>query len=262
MKQEACRQTAIRALLPPEVAGRVTYLPETAATMDDARTLAVNGAAHGTAVIAGRQTKGRGRMNRAFVSPTGGLYLSVVLRPDALRVGTPTAITAYIALRVCEAVNAVFGIDAGIKWVNDIIVNGKKAGGILVEALAGASGVSAYVVGIGVNVYTRAEDFTDEIKDGAASLVNMLNDGGFALINQLACEIITRVLRSPMPDENEIFTRYRRKLTMLGKRITVTQNGLTFNASAHDIDEIGRLIIERDDGTREALLHGDVSIKV
>jgi biotin-(acetyl-CoA carboxylase) ligase len=112
-----------------------------------------------------------------------------------------------------------------------------------------------------VNVYTRPEHFPDEIKDRAASLVSNSEDGP-VLVKRLATEILNCVLCSDMPDEKEIFARYRKKLTMLGKRIAVTQNGLTFDALAGDIDETGRLLIERSDGTREALVHGDVSIKV
>ncbi len=228
--------------------------------MDDARGLALDGAAHGTAVLAERQTRGRGRLGRVFVSPPGGMYLSVVLKPDELSFNTPTAVTAYIGLCVCEAISAVFGIEAGIKWVNDIMVNGKKVGGILVEAPAGIAGVSAYIAGIGVNVYTRDEDFPEEVKWRAASLSP--GDGrGSALIDKLAVEIINQVLNTRISGEKDLFEMYRQKLTVLGRRVTVTQNGASFDALARGIDQTGRLIVVRDDGTEDALLYGDVSVK-
>jgi BirA family biotin operon repressor/biotin-[acetyl-CoA-carboxylase] ligase len=147
--------------LPAENPPCIYYFDSLASTMDEARRLAGEGAAHGTTVIAGAQTRGRGRLHRAFHSPEGGLYMTMVLKPEALPFTTPTAVTAYAGICVCDAVRSAFGIEAGIKWVNDIMVKGKKTGGILTEALAGSGGVNTLLLGIGINVYTQ--DFPEEI---------------------------------------------------------------------------------------------------
>ncbi len=251
---------------------RIIRLEQTTSTMDETRALALSGAAHGTVVIAERQTKGRGRLGRDFFSPKGsGLYMSIVLKPDELfhdehsSGSSNTAITAFAGLCVCEAIQKVFNIDAKIKWVNDVLVNDKKVCGILTEALVNQTGVFAFILGIGVNVFAPPEGFPDEIKNRAGAVCPGESHGDtdkIVLRDKLAAEIINQVLHAPVPGEAELFARYRQKLSMLGKNITVTQGGESFNAVALDIDGEGRLIVRKDNGELEALLHGDVSVRI
>ena len=130
---------------------------------------AVQGAAHGTVLIAGRQTGGRGRLGRSFVSPEGGLYLSVLFRP-ACSLEQAASLSALAALAVCRAVRAVAAAEPGIKWPNDVVLNGKKLCGILAESVLGSDG-ARLVVGIGVNGNLRLEDFPEELRQTAGSLL-------------------------------------------------------------------------------------------
>lgn len=149
---------AIRAHLPSDSAAANTELivyDTIDSTNKAAKELAISGAGHGTAVIADRQTAGRGRYSRSFYSPSGsGLYMSLILRPSLLQFDDPTAITAFAAVAVSDAIQAVTGKQAGIKWVNDLFLNGKKVCGILTEAVTDfeSGNIEWIVLGIGTNV--------------------------------------------------------------------------------------------------------------
>ena len=159
-------------------------------------------------VIANAQSDGKGRHGKAFFSPAdGGLYMSFLLSPERMGFDDATAITAYAAVCVCEAVEAACGIALRIKWVNDLMLNGKKVAGILTEAITELESgrTTAVVLGIGINVSTT--DFPEEIRDVATSL---FPDGMSR--NQLAAEIINRILQSPVPQRDEFFTQYNARL--------------------------------------------------
>ena len=137
-----------------------------------AKTLALEGAPHGTMVLAGQQTAGRGRLGRRFESPAGkGIYLSLVLRPS-LPMTEAQAVTVSAAVAVCRAVKKLCGLELGIKWVNDLYHNGKKVCGILTEAGADLeSGQLEWLVaGIGLNLTSRPEDWPEELRPIAGSL--------------------------------------------------------------------------------------------
>ena len=148
---------------------RRVYRYETVgSTNTELMALARQGAAEGTVVLAGQQTAGRGRMGRSFQSPAGlGLYGSVLLRSspeDAPR------IPALAATAVRRAIRRSCGLSCGIKWPNDLVLSGRKVCGILAEALPGPEGSLWVVVGIGINVCQRREDFLPELRETAASL--------------------------------------------------------------------------------------------
>ena len=137
------------------------FLQETDSTNRVAKELARQGATHGTAVLAERQTAGRGRMERSFFSPEGGMYLSAILRPEIppedLLLMTPMAAAA-----VWKAVERLTGICLGIKWVNDLYLEGKKVCGILCERTG-----DAVIVGVGLNLKTPEGGFPPELNAGA-----------------------------------------------------------------------------------------------
>ena len=137
-----------------------------------AKTLALEGAPHGTMVLTSQQTAGRGRLGRRFESPAGkGIYLSLVLRPG-LPMTEAQAVTVSAAVAVCRAVKRLCGLDLGIKWVNDLYYNGKKVCGILTEAGADIESgqLEWLVVGIGLNLTSRPEDWPEELRPIAGSL--------------------------------------------------------------------------------------------
>ena len=216
-------------------------------TNKTAKEMALGGAEHGSVIIADCQTMGRGRYYRNFFSPYGGLYMSIIIRPEVLHFENPTSVTAFAAVSVCEAIEAVSEKKPKIKWVNDIFIDGKKACGILTEAVTDFESGSPewIVVGIGINVYTRTEDFPDELKSVATSIYPDQKTNGIR--NKLSAEIINRILGfGEMPSEAEIFQKYKKRLMVLGREITVIQGNREYRATAIDIDSAGHLIVKTE----------------
>ena len=230
-------------------------------TNKTAKEMAIAGADHGTVIISDHQTNGRGRYSRGFFSPAGGLYMSIILRPEVLRFDDPTAVTAFAAVSVCEAIEIISDKTPEIKWVNDIFINGKKVGGILTEAVTDfeSGGLEWIALGIGINVYTRAENFPSDLRTLADSIYP---DGKVPGVrNQLAAEIINRIPGvDASPGEKEIFEKYKKRLMMLGKEITVIQGKETYKATAVDIDALGHLIVKNESGEIITLYSGEIRI--
>ncbi|MCB9771457.1 MAG: biotin--[acetyl-CoA-carboxylase] ligase [Candidatus Omnitrophica bacterium] len=134
----------------------IIYKETIVSTMDEAVRLGIEGAAVGTIVCAESQTKGRGRLGREWVSPLGkGIYASLLLRPKS-PLSEVSQLTLVSAVAICEALRAVSGVDAKIKWPNDILIGGKKVAGILTELNAEMDRVRFVVIGFGINVNTLA----------------------------------------------------------------------------------------------------------
>lgn len=230
-------------------------------TNKTAKEMAVSGAEHGTVVIADSQTMGRGRYSRSFFSPSGGLYMSVVLRPESLPFEKPLSVTAFAAVSVCEAIESISEIKPTIKWVNDIFIDGKKACGILTEAVTDieSGGLDWIVLGIGINVCISGEDFPEELRSTAISIFPDKKISGVR--NKLAAEIINRLLgRETLPSEAEIYKKYKERLMMLGKEITVIQNNVEYKAVASDIDAAGHLIVKNKNGEVITLYSGEIRL--
>ncbi len=226
------------------------------------REMARDGAEHGTALLADRQSRGRGRLDHSFLSPAGGLYMSLLLRAEETALEALPLMTVRAALIVSGAVEEVTGKKPGIKWVNDLLLDGKKICGILAEAVTGRDGqLSAVVVGIGINARIRQEDFPPEIRETAGSLDP---EGGIPEIrNRLAAGIISRFFGEPFPERAELMRQYRERLCMLGREIDVLPSGREeYRARAVDIDENGNLIVEKKDGRRESLSSGEIHIRL
>ena len=231
-------------------------------TNKTAKEMAVAGAEHGTVIISDCQTMGRGRYSRNFFSPSGGgLYMSIVLRPEVLRFENPTAVTAFAAVSVCEAIEGISKKAPKIKWVNDIFIDGKKVCGILTEAVTDfeSGGLDWIVLGIGINVSIRAEDFPGDLQSLATSIYSDERMSGVR--NKLSAEIINRILGfETSPSETEIFEKYKKRLMTLGKEITVIQNHMEYKATAIDVDSVGHLIVKNENGEILTLSTGEIRV--
>ena len=223
------------------------------------KTLAQQGAEDGTAVIAARQTAGRGRLGRRFESPAGkGIYLSLVLRPG-LPMTEAQAVTVSAAVAVCRAVKRLCGLDLGIKWVNDLYYNGKKVCGILTEAGADIESgqLEWLVVGIGLNLISRPEDWPEELRPIAGSLY----PGGPAPVSRAALAgAIARELLGLCP-AFDCLDEYRARCFVPGHWVTVCTGTEIYAAQALSIDDAGRLVVQREGGRIEALRCGEVTIR-
>lgn len=229
-----------------------------------AKQLAFDGATHGTCIIANQQTAGRGRLGRSFFSPAhSGIYLSIILRPE-VDTRKASLITTMTAVATARAISNVCGIDADIKWVNDLYFMNKKICGILSEAVTDfeSGTIESVVVGIGINCAMPQHGFPEDIKKTAGFI-----PGSFSFSrNQLTAEIITNVMELCEDLQSGSFLEeYRERSMVLGNTITVYKNGLNEDgilATALDIDNTGALVVKYPNGTIEALSSGEVSIRL
>lgn len=249
----------IAAWLPPRYAGLpLRVFGELDSTNSEARRLLADGLAVPTLIVADRQTAGRGRNGRAFYSPGGtGLYMSLVLFPDA-DLADAARLTAASAVAVVRAVEALTDRHPGIKWVNDIYLDGRKLCGILTEAVTGLESgrPQGVAVGIGLNVSTR--QFPEELADTAASLF----PAGVPR-NRLAAAVAAELL--PLADnlaDGGFMADYRAHALVLGRAVTYTRGGDTRRALAVDIDDGGGLVVEDADGRRTVLRSGEISLRL
>ena len=241
-------------------AERICLLEEVSSTNDYARSLAQQGAADGTVVIAACQSGGKGRMGRSFQSPAGkGLYLSILWRPDC----APSRLfplTALAAVAVCRAVKQITGYELGIKWPNDLVAEKKKVGGILTEMACSGEKVEYVVLGIGLNVHPAA--FPDELADMAASLEEQLSTkiSRAALAAALLRQLDT--LRwEVLPQPTLWLEAYRAACLNLGRTVKLTQNGETAMAIAMAVDEQYGLMVRMMDGSHVVIRSGEVSVR-
>lgn len=241
----------------------LNVLPALHSTNTLAREKAMDGAPDGYTILANSQTGGRGRRGRAFYSPPDtGIYMSLILRPQHYSSQQAVGLTTMAAVAVCEAIEAVSGEKAEIKWVNDIYVRGKKVCGILTEASFGLEdGCLEYaVLGIGINVSMPAGGFPDEIKEIAGAVFQKAQNDGK---NHLAAECLNRFMTYySKPQEAGYVEKYRSRSMVIGKEIEVISSSGTQKARALDVDENCRLIVEYEDGRKESLYSGEISIKV
>lgn len=229
-------------------------------TNDRAKELAAGGA-RDLCVIADRQDGGKGRMGRSFFSPPGcGLYGSLILHPTMRAQECAALITTYAAVAVAECVEELTGGKAGIKWVNDVWMNGRKICGILTEASVDfESGGFAYaVVGIGINV--RKAKFPPEV---AAVATDLETETGVQVDrNRLAARLLRKFAGMEQElQSREYLNRYRQRCIVLGKDLHITRGGEAFDAKALEINDQGELIVQTGDGTLRTLNSGEVSTK-
>ena len=246
---------------------RRVYRYETVgSTNTELMALARQGAAEGTVVLAGQQTAGRGRMGRSFQSPAGlGLYGSVLLRSspeDAPR------IPALAATAVRRAIRRSCGLSCGIKWPNDLVLSGRKVCGILAEALPGPEGSLWVVVGIGINVCQRREDFLPELRETAASLSMIAG-----------AEIDRAALETAFLEELEALRRELSYVEVSAQRAKAQLEEVSKSAEQAKVDQLTSqledadaalavsltpdygLAVRYDDGTEEVLRSGEVSVR-
>jgi len=244
-----------------------------------AKELAVSGAHHGTVVIAEEQTGGRGRLGRTFFSPKGsGIYLSVILRPDAIGLNHENSVllTTAASVAVARAVKKALDLDLQIKWVNDLYYNDKKVCGILAEGVFDPTrgSISAVVIGIGLNYKEPAGGFPEELNEIAGALlpadltipaalstdVDTLPDTDTLAVSvaEELCSIASDI------KERTFLTEYRDRSMVLGRHVRIFPklSGESQVVEAMDIADDGGLVIRHNDGTVETLTTGEISLRI
>lgn len=235
----------------------VYFMESVDSTNTRLKELARQGAPHGTVVAALGQTGGRGRLGRSFASPPGGLYLSILWRPD-FPPEKAARLSCAGALAASAAIEEVCGISPNIKWPNDLLLNGKKISGILTEAAWQGEGGGFVIVGTGINVNT--ECFPAELKDIASSLY--LETGRHWDLEQLAAAFIARLdsVYQGWGEEGAAFIEeYRRRCITPGRDILIDHEGGRARVHALSVEDDYSLLIRWPDGKTEKKSFGEIS---
>ena len=228
-----------------------------------AKTIAAGGCPNGLLVVAEEQGHGKGRLSRGWISPHAkGIWFSVVLKPPFLPQEAAKC-TLLAAVAVVKAINKLPGVNAAIKWPNDILLLGRKLVGILTEMNAEFGHINYVVIGTGINTNATPEDYPEEVRPLAVSVADA------ATVPFTRVELLCDILKN-MEDLYEtalregftpIFAEWRAYSCTLGQKVKVIAPDKTYFGTAVDIDSEGLLIVRREDGTMEKVVAGDVSIR-
>ncbi len=239
------------------VGRRLEYRAALGSTQDLARELAQAGAAEGTVVLAGRQTAGRGRLERSWVSPGGGIYLTAVLRPPAEHL---KALVIIAGLAVARGIERVAGLETSLKWPNDVLVAGRKIAGILSESELVGEGVSYALVGIGVNVNADMVAYPETAPLATSVMTELGREVSrealaAGILNEFEALYLAAQAGEPIHEE------WRARLGMLGKQVQVRFGEQLEEGLAEDVDSDGSLILRRADGSHVTIAAGDVTLR-
>lgn len=245
------------------VGQNICYRDEIDSTNTLAKALANQGCANGLVVVSETQGAGRGRLARGWISPYAkGIWFSVVLKPPFLP-QEASKCTLLAAVAVVKAVNKIKGVQAAIKWPNDILLNGRKLVGILTEMNAEFGHINYVVIGVGINTNAEEADYPDEVKPLAISVADVAQEP-FTRV-ELLCDIL-KILEELYEDVlaegfYEVMQQWRKYSCTLGQNVKVIAPDVTYYGIAEDIDEEGLLLVRKNDGTLEKVVAGDVSIR-
>lgn len=236
------------------------YSSELSSTNDWARELAEMGAEEGTVTVAQNQTAGRGRLGRKWISPRGGLWFSIVLRPS-LKASGAAKLVFVASLAVAEVLVEKYGLRTETKWPNDVLVNGKKICGILAEMNTGKEGINYAVLGIGVNANFAGNVLPESLKAAATSIQKetgkkvRLESLLKTLLEKLEMTYDTYLKEGYAP----IAERWKGYASFLGRNVEITDGNERFKGLALAVDPEGALVLRLEDGTEKRVLTGDVS---
>lgn len=242
--------------------GQLHRLDTVDSTNTYAKSLARQGAPHGTIIVAEEQTGGKGRLGRRFSSPRGvGIYCSVILRydlpPEQLFLLTP-----MMAEAARRAVVQSTGVEPQVKWINDLVLNGRKLCGILTELAMDAASLAYVVVGIGMNCNQQAEDFPPELRQLAGSLAQALGHSvDREQILRALIEQVRQAAAALVENPAEWMADYRRHCITLGQDVQLIRNDQVRLAHVDDMDDRGALLVTLPDGTKETVFSGEVSVR-
>ena len=272
---EVLEREDIESLLQTSRLGRSAWPNEVwesiGSTNSRAAELAAEGAPEGVFVVARQQTAGRGRLGRSWVSPPdAGIYISMLLRPASLTGGDLAPITLACGVAAARAVETVSGVRLGLKWVNDLVCEGRKVGGILAEMPSvpnpngSAAGQRALIVGFGLNLKLDANEVPDDLaeKMGWIGLFAEHPVNPNHLAAQLLLEVETAYDLLLNKNVKAVLDQWRSLSVTLGREIVATSGSTTITGTAIDIDEAGALNVQASDGKMHQIHAGEVTVRM
>ena len=235
----------------PDREARIHYFSELSSTMDTAKELARKNCPDFTVVIAGRQTSGRGRLNRQWVSDDGGLYFTMVLRPN-IPVALSSRMNFLASLTMAGVLREMYQIEAAVKWPNDILVKERKLSGMLSELEAEADRVFFINIGMGINVNNDPTG----VEPGATSLKKLMGReiSRIRLLSRFLDEFEDRLKNV---DFENVISEWKKYAVTLQRQVRIVTRREVSEGLAVDVDENGALIVKLADGSLKKILYGD-----
>ncbi|MFQ5832593.1 MAG: biotin--[acetyl-CoA-carboxylase] ligase [Candidatus Thorarchaeota archaeon] len=238
---------------------RLAYFDEVDSTNNVAKSFIQDGVTDGLVVISATQTAGRGRFLRSWVSPPGGLYTSLVVKPILSPADMPP-LGILAGCSTAAAVRSTCSLDVHLKWPNDILVDEKKVGGILSESIIEEDQVVSVILGIGINVNLELDDYPEDLRNGMTTILH--ETGQETSIEELAASLLGETYSRISEVEARqtflpVLSEYKKVCNTLGRRVIVEQTDATLEGTALDVDESGALVLETGEGI-EIVSAGDV----
>ena len=244
---------------------RIYYFDEIDSTQNYALQISNNTNENGAIIIAEKQTHGKGRLNRKWYSPEGGIWLSVIIHPE-FQISDATIIPLAASLALCESIKKVHKIKTDVKWPNDITIDGKKVAGMLIDTSIQGNKVENLVLGIGINFAVNIQQIEKRLKNspyfyGVTSLFPEKNKPSkIELLVQFLLEL-EKVINSLIKGKNaQIIRDWSKHTNMFGKTISVNTGNGKISGIAKKIDSDGALIIKTGTKNRRIFV-GDVTLR-
>jgi len=244
------------------IIGREILFFETVSSTNTVALELAEKATEGTVVLADSQDKGRGRLGRTWISPSGvNIYMSIILRPQ-IKPKDGSLITIMSAVACAEAIRNVTGVKITTKWPNDLMINNKKVGGILTEIKTQQQKITSAIVGIGINVNIDVREFPEEMKQTATSLKN---EAGVSYSREpIVAEILNEMDRwyktLTTLEKEAILQAWKNLTSTLGRKVMIITPQETLTGTAEAIDNEGMLIVRLPSGKSKRINSGDLKI--
>lgn len=236
----------------------IHYFRQVDSTNEVAKKLAQEGASEGTVVIAESQSRGRGRRGKTWVSPLGGAWMSIVLRPDTLPINAPQ-LTFTAGVAAAKTIKDEYGLSVGIKWPNDILIGNKKVCGILTEISTGMNTIDYVVVGIGIDANIDINSIPPELRNSATSLKNELNEdiSRMILVQKFLDNFERMYDKFNKGNFKDILNKWRRCSKTIGSKVEVKTGTKVIRGEAVGVNSEGALILELEDGSLKKIISGE-----
>ncbi|MDI6723519.1 MAG: biotin--[acetyl-CoA-carboxylase] ligase [Methanobacterium sp.] len=236
----------------------IHYFREVDSTNEVAKRLAQEGAAEGVVVIAESQKRGRGRRGKPWISPLGGAWMSIILRPDTLPINAPQ-LTFTAGVAAADTIKEEYGLDVGIKWPNDILIENKKVCGILTEISTAIDSIDYIIAGIGIDANVDLDLLPPELRENTTSLKNELEKDISRMI------LVRKFLENFEEMYNEfnkgnfrnILNRWRKYSKTIGSKVEVRTGTKIVKGEAVGVNSEGALILELKDGSLKKMISGE-----
>ena len=243
------------------IAHNIHFYQEVTSTNDIAKKFVYNDAPEGTVIIAEQQTAGRSRSKNDWASPEGGIWMTLILKPEVTLLEA-SKLTIVTGVAIAKTLHDKFNLDAGIKWPNDIMIGNKKICGILTEAVTDYDDLKAVLIGVGIDVNINQSDLPDNLQDIATTVSEESTEEiKRAEIMKVFFSIFEELYEEFKNGQfKHIIGEWRRLSSTTGNRVKVYKDGKAMLADAVGIDNQGALIVELDDGSLEKIISGECII--